>query len=339
MSLWEFVKEKVLYITSLTLVSILNMCIIWVLNPRKSFQLPLLIGSIYIIGAAVPIIFEYATKREFYKDITCIFESLDKKNLIAEMISRPTFKEGIVLYDILKGSNKAMIEKINKYKFMQEEYREYIELWVHEVKTPISASKLIVQNNRNEVMDNICEEIDKIEDFVEQALFYSRSNTVEKDYLIKKVNLEELCFDVLKKNSKIFIHNKVRVETKNLDINVFTDVKWISFMLKQILTNSVKYMNKFEPNIKIIAYKMDNGVVLSVKDNGVGIKKSEFSRIFDKGFTGTNGRCDERSTGMGLYICKKLCTKLNLSIKAYSEYSEGTRVDIIFPKSSMMNVR
>lgn len=339
MKLKEFLKERIVYIVSMSFVLILTTSIILALIPIGGFTLAVLIGFLYIIGAVIPLIYEYVIKNNFYENLIRIFDSLDKKNLIAEMINPPTFKEGIILYDILRSSNKAMLEEINKYKFMQDEYREYLELWVHEIKTPIASSKLIAQNNKSEVMDSISEELERIEEFVEQVLFYSRSNNVEKDYLIKEVNLQKLCFDVLRKNSKLFIQNKIAVETENLDMNVFTDVKWVAFILNQILINSVKYSNKTHPKIKISGKTFENSIVLSVEDNGCGIKESELPRIFDKGFTGTNGRKNERSTGMGLYISKKLCKKLGLSISASSEYGEGTKIIIVFPKNSMMDIR
>lgn len=339
MRFYDFLKERMIYIISMSSVVILTVSIIWALNPVGGPALSILIGILYIIGGAVPLIFEYMAKKDFYLNLLRIFDSLDRKNLIAEMIFPPAFKEGQILYNIIKGSNKAMLEEINKYKYMQEEYREYIELWVHEIKTPIASSRLIGQNNQSDAMDSISEELEKIEVFVEQVLFYSRSNTVEKDYIIKEINLKNLCFNVLRKNSKLFIHNKIGVETENLDITIYSDAKWLSFILNQILTNSVKYSNKPEPKVKISAQGKENCIELWVEDNGIGIEISELPRIFDKGFTGTNGRKNERSTGMGLYICKKLCDKLGLGIKAYSKYGEGTTISIVFPKSSMMDVR
>jgi len=336
--LYDFLKEKTLYIICNTIVVVLTVLIIWALNPVGGPALSTLIGVLYIIGGAVPLTFEYRQKKDFYENLFHIFDSLDRKNLIAEMINPPSFKEGIILYDIIKGSNKAMIEEINKYKYMGEEYREYMELWVHEIKTPIASSKLIAQNNKSYATDSISEELEKIEIFVEQVLFYSRSNNVEKDYIIKEINLQKLCFDVLKKNSKLFIQNKIKVETENLDVTVFSDAKWLEFIFNQILTNSVKYLKPPNPAVKICAATNENSIVLSFEDNGIGIQKSELLRVFDKGFTGTNGRKNERSTGMGLYICKKLCCKLGLEIEAESEYGGGTLIRIVFPKSSMMDV-
>lgn len=339
MSLHEYLKDKAVYIISTTLVNLLAITIIWVLNPAGGPALSIFIGFLYITGTTIPLIVEYISKKDFYRNLLSIFDSLDRKNLIAEMITPPTFTEGIILYDIIKGSNKAMLEEIGKYKNMQEEYREYIELWVHEIKTPIASSMLTAHNNMSNAMARISDELSRIESFVEQVLFYSRSNNVEKDYIINEINLKKLCFDILKKNSKLFIHNKIGVETENLDVVVLSDAKWLGFILNQILTNSVKYSDKPNAGIKISAQKNENNIVLSIEDNGVGINKSELSKIFDKGFTGTNGRKNERSTGMGLYICKKLCDKLGLAINAFSQFNKGTTINITFPKSSMVDIR
>lgn len=337
MSVFDFLKEKLIYVITVILADILAVSIVWALNPVGGPALSLLIGILYIIGVAIPLIVEFISKKEFYLNLLGIFESLDRKNLIAEMITPPAFIEGIILYDIIKGSNKAMLEEIKRYKNMQEEYREYIELWVHEIKTPISSSSLTAQNNKSAAMDRISEELSRIEVYVEQVLFYSRSNNVEKDYIITEINLEKLCFDVLKKNSRLFIQNKVGIETENLDVLVFSDAKWLGFILGQILANSVKYSQKTNARIKISTRENENSVVLKIEDNGTGIIKSELSKIFDKGFTGTNGRKNERSTGMGLYICKKLCDKLGLAIMADSQAGEGTTISIAFPKSSMID--
>lgn len=339
MKLLDYLKDKILYIVAYICVTVITASALVFLSPSGGAALAILFCALYAIGAFVPLIVEYAMKKDFFDGLLGVFESLDRKNLIAEVITPPSFREGLVLYDIIKRSNKAMLEEINRYKRLQEEYREYIELWVHEVKTPISSSRLIVQNNRNEATDNISEELDRIEAYIEQVLFYSRSNTVEKDYIIRETNLQKICYDVLKKNSRVFIHNRIGVMTEGLDLTVYTDEKWLQFIINQLLTNSVKYADKPDAFVKISAKEGENSIILSVADNGTGIPAGELPRIFDKGFTGTNGRRNERSTGIGLYICKKLCLKLGLGISASSVLGEGTTIDIILPKNSLVDVR
>lgn len=338
MKLSDFLKEKITYIVSVILTVTITASFLLILEPGGGPALSFLIVTLYLLGAFIPLASEFIKKRSFYDNLLRIFDSLDKKNLIAEVVLPPDFKEGMILYEIIRGSNKAMLDEIGRFRRMQEEYREYIELWIHEVKTPISSSRLIAQNNKCEAMDSLFEELRKIEAYVEQVLFYSRSSTVEKDYIIKEINLQKLCFDSLKRNAGLFIQNGISVMTEDLDVTVFSDEKWLQFILNQLLTNSVKYSDKPDAFVRIAAQEQENSVLLTVRDNGVGIDKSELPRIFDKGFTGSNGRKNERSTGIGLYICKKLCDKLGLDIKASSEIGEGTLIVITFPKSSMHGI-
>lgn len=198
---------------------------------------------------------------------------------------------------------------------------------------------MIIENNKSKVTKSIDEELDKVENFIEQALFYARSNTVEKDYYIKKVILREIVNESIRKNKNILIQEKITVNIHDVDLEVCTDSKWIVFILNQILQNSIKYKNE-NGNLEIFAKQNNENVVLYVKDNGIGIKRGEISRVFEKGFTGTNGRIsNKKSTGIGLYLCKKLCNKLGIGIELTSVENEGTEVRLIFPQSSYINIK
>lgn len=262
-----------------------------------------------------------------------MLEELEEKYLITEMVKEPEFIEGQILEEI----DKSMTENVNKYKYVQEDYKEYIELWIHEIKMPIATSKMIIENNKNTVTKNINEELDKVENYIEQALFYARSNTVEKDYYIKKSNLKDIVNESIKKNKNILIGEKVLVNIHDLDLEVNTDSKWVIFILNQIIQNSIKYKKmESELNLEIYGKQGKENVILYLKDNGIGIKKGEITRVFEKGFTGTNGRLsNKKSTGIGLYLCKKLCEKLGIAIELNSIYNEGTEVRIVFPKNSL----
>lgn len=195
---------------------------------------------------------------------------------------------------------------------------------------------MIIENNKNDVTKSIDEELQKIEDYTEQALFYARSNTVEKDYYIKKTKLEEIVNESIKKNKGGLIQDKILINIHDVDMEVNTDSKWIVFILNQIIQNSRKYKKQKETlEIEIYAKQNQENVILYVKDNGIGIKEGEISRVFEKGFTGTNGRIsNKKSTGIGLYLSKKLCDKLGIGIEVSSIYNEGTMVKIIFPNGS-----
>lgn len=298
--------------------------------------IPLIIMGLYMIS----IIIEYFKRKKFYDNLLKMLEELDEKYLITEIIKTPNFLEGQIFKNSLEQIDKSMLENVNKYKYMTEDYKEYIELWIHEIKIPIAASKMVIENNKNAITKSIDEELDKVENYIEQALFYARSNTVEKDYYIRKVVLKEIVNESIKKNKSSLIQEKISIDIHDLDIEVNTDNKWIVFILNQIIQNSIKYRKKENSVIEIYANQGKENVILYIKDNGIGIKQGEITRVFEKGFTGTNGRLsNKKSTGIGLYLCKKLCNKLGIGIELNSVQNEGTEVMLIFPQSSYIELK
>ena len=294
--------------------------------------IPISILCAYIIGMVV----SYYKRKNFYNKIFNTLDDLDKKYLISEMIGNPEFLDGKLLKEILEEASKSMTEHVNEFKFLMEDYKEYIELWIHEIKIPIATSKMIIENNKNEVTKSIDEELDKIDDYTEQALFYARSNTVEKDYIIKRTNLEKIVNTVIMKNKNEFIQEKIHLDIHDTNVEVGTDSKWVIFILNQIIHNSIKYKKQDETlQIEIFAKRNKENIILYIKDNGIGIKKGEITRVFEKGFTGSNGRIlNKKSTGIGLYLCKKLCDKLGMAIELNSEEDVGTEIKLVFPQNS-----
>ncbi len=330
----DFLKDKIITIIIL-LFAITTIEIFLLVYPIANFiriYIPVVILSIYIIG----ILIEYLIKRNFYTNLIMTLDELEEKYLITEIIKSPNFIEGKILKNSLEQIDKSMLENVNKYKYMVEDYKDYIELWIHEIKTPIATSKMIIENNKNDVTKSIDEELDKIENYIEQALFYARSSTVEKDYYIRKSNLQDIVNESIKKNKNILIAEKISLNIHDLNCTVNTDGKWVVFILNQIIQNSTKYIKKDAPSqIEIYAKQGKENVILYIKDNGIGIKKGEITRVFEKGFTGTNGReTNKKSTGIGLYLCKKLCDKLGIAIELNSVQNEGTEVRLVFPNSS-----
>lgn len=333
----DYIKEKMVLIigTILALVSVE----ILLLAYNISILIRVYCAFIIVFVMALAILIEYKKKKDYYNELIKNMEELKEKYLISEIIKTPNFIEGKILKDILQDTGKSMLENVNYYKNIQEDYKEYIELWIHEVKIPIAASKMIIENNKNEVTKSIDEELDKVENYTEQALFYARSNAVEKDYIINKTNLKEIVNGAILKNKTTLLNEKVSIELSNLkDEEVYTDSKWAVFIINQIIQNAIKYSKKENKKIEISSHEKNDKVILYIKDNGIGIKKGEITRVFERGFTGENGRIiGQKSTGIGLYLCKKLCDRLGLGIELNSEKDKGTEVRIIFPKSSYTN--
>lgn len=298
--------------------------------------IPHIIMGLYVVSIAI----EYFKKKKFYDNLSNMLEELEEEYLITEIINTPDFLEGKILKNTIETIDKSMLENVNKYKYMTEDYKEYIELWIHEIKIPIATSKMVIENNKNAITKSIDEELDKVENYIEQALFYARSNTVEKDYYIRKVVLKEIVNESIKKNKSSLIQEKISIDIHDLDIEVNTDNKWIVFILNQIIQNSIKYRKKEKSIIEIYANQGKENVILYIKDNGIGIKQGEITRVFEKGFTGTNGRLsNKKSTGIGLYLCKKLCNKLGIGIELNSVQNEGTEIRLVFPQSSYVELK
>lgn len=339
MTFLKFIKEKILTIILIvfSLITIEIFFMTYPLNTYIKIYTPIIIITSYLIG----LIYEYNKKKKYYNYLEKMLNHLKEKYLITEVIKKPEFIEGKILYETLEQINKSMHENVNKYKYNVKDYKDYIELWIHEIKIPLATSKMIIENNKNNATRSIEEELDKLENYIDQALYYARSNTVEKDYYIKKSNLKELVNESIKKNKTMLIQEKVEINTHDLNNIIYTDSKWIIFILNQLIQNSVKYKNK-ERTLEIEMFSKENkdNTILYIKDNGIGIKKNEINRIFEKGFTGTNGRLsNKKSTGIGLYLCKKLCDKLGISIELDSKENEFTEIKIIFPNSSYINLK
>lgn len=277
----------------------------------------------------------YMKKYRYYKNVKTKLDMLEQKCMITEMLELPDFAEGEFLYEMLQMCNKSMNDEILKYKTEAAGYREYIEMWIHEVKTPLAAAKLILENHPSEITQAMDEEMQQINYYLEQALYYARSNSVEKDYLVKELNLKEVVENAVKANARSLIGNKVKIKMQDLDQMIFSDEKWILFILNQVICNAVKY-KKEEAEISFCARSEKNQILLEIKDNGIGISAKDLPRVMDKGYTGTTGRNYQKSTGMGLYLCRKLCEKLQLSLKIESEEMKYTIVTIGFPRNSMI---
>ena len=332
----DFIKDKIWLIVLLVLavLSIEILLLAYHILPIIRIYIALII----IIVVTIALSIEFYKKKNFYNKLKEDLEDLSEKYLISEIINTPDFTEGKILKEVIQETGKSMIENVNIYKRNQEDYKEYIELWIHEIKIPIATSKLIIENNKSKVTRSINEELDKIENYTEQALYYARSNDANKDYIITKTSLKEIVNTAILKNKTSLLSNKVTIElNENIDKEVYTDSKWAIFILNQIIQNSIKYAKEEDKKIEIFSDEKKDKTILYIKDNGIGIKKGEITRVFDKGFTGENGRLiGKKSTGIGLYLCKKLCDKLGLGIELNSEIDVGTEVRIIFPRNSYM---
>lgn len=335
MKLSEYIKDKINYILALATYIIIISTYLKAINLAYStiFIVIFITCTFFIVAFLI----SYYKTSKYLKNIEKTMDKLPEKYLITEILQKPRSAEKLAYYRILKKANKSMLENVTDIKEKQKDYKEYIESWVHEIKIPITSAKLLCENNKSEITNKIDEDIEEVNNYVEQALFYARMDQVSNDFMIREINLNEVIKNVLAKNKKIMIQNNMKVEINGVNINCYTDEKWLEFILNQIITNSIKYRNNNNAVIRINAIENKENIVLKIKDNGIGIKKSEIDRIFDKGFTGTNGRNQKKSTGIGLYLCKRLCKGIGMEIDANSKENEYTEIVIIIPRAKKIS--
>lgn len=333
MSLNDYLKDRI-GVVFLNIIALTTL-IIFLFSVGNNFEVIKTVVIVWILVLIIFITYEYKKRKVYFETLLKYIDNLDKKYLISEIIDIPPYIDAIPYYYLLKKASKSMRDEINNEKTKRIKYKEYIEQWVHEVKTPISLIKLIEENNRTTKSSAVLMQLEDIDRYVEQALFYARSEDVEKDYFIKEISLEECVNSVITKNKQGFILNGIDIEISDIDKNIYCDIKWLEFILNQIIVNSIKYKNNENPMVKINSIDIKNGIQLIIEDNGIGIPQNEISRVFEKGFTGNKGRINSKSTGIGLYLCKKLCDKLGLLISIESKEKLYTKVIITFSKGSL----
>ena len=280
-------------------------------------------------------VYDYRKCQRRLKELNAVMDGLNEKYLFGECAPPPKDAFERALFALFRRSGKSMIETVSDAQAAGREYREYVESWVHEIKTPITAATLICRNMGGENKDKLLRELGQIEAHVERALFYARAESPEKDCLIRQCSLHQIVSDAIKNHQTLLIGQGVRIETEGFgsresEYPVYTDAKWASFIIGQILQNAARYHGE-EPVISLTAMTLGKQVQLSIKDNGIGIPAHELPRVFDRGFTGKNGRARGGSTGMGLYLCRRLTAFLQMDLKITSTEGTGTEVSLTFP--------
>ena len=225
----------------------------------------------------------------------------------------------------------AMVKKLKRLLDESETARrddakesmDYYTTWVHQIKTPISTMKMMLEGEDSEESRSLLSELFRIEQYAEMALSYIRLGDDSSDYVFREYDLDGIIRDSVRKYAPQFIRKKIGLNYGGTDVKVLTDEKWLRFVIEQVLSNSIKYTREGSVTITVTPEK-----VLKIADTGIGIAPEDVPRIFEKGFTGYNGRSDKKSTGLGLYLCKTACSRLSHKISAESEPGKGTVISI-----------
>lgn len=292
------------------------------------FQTVLFILAVWLLVLISSLLFFYFSRKKYLDKLLDMAEQLEERYLLPEIMQEPERADEQVFYQLMKMAEKSMLERIGEVQRERQEYKEYIEQWIHEIKTPITAIKLICENNRCSFTRDLMAELENINRFTEQALYYARSEHTEKDYSVREIRLSDVVHGAIADNKYLLRQNNVAVTVGQVEYNIYSDDKWLRFILDQLISNAIKYRTD-KPNLHFFAVKESDRIILSVEDNGIGIPQSDLPRIFEKGFTGKNGRTIHSSTGIGLYLCKRLGDKLGIGITACSK-GKGTIVSLSF---------
>jgi len=283
-------------------------------------------GLLCFVAALITSIIDFNNCRKSYIDLKHL-----ESNILNSMEDLPKSLDIRVEYYqkiIERLNNEVEKLKIEDNKKM-EGLVDYYSMWIHQIKTPIAAINFLLDNEEIDVKA-FRQELFKIERYVEMVLTYIRLGSETSDYVITSINLDEVVRENIKKYATLFINKKIKLNYVSHETYVISDKKWLGFAFEQLLSNAIKYTKSGgEISINISESK------LVIEDNGIGIYEEDLPRIFEQSFTGLNGRYEKKSSGLGLYLCKKTLDKLQHKIEITSEVNKGTKVIVSFPKKDM----
>ena len=283
-----------------------------------------------ILCAFIGLIYICINFINYYKKHIQLYKLQNEISISLENLPSPKTLMEEDYTNLILNLNKEYKTYISKSDIAKSDMIDYYTMWVHQIKTPISAMKLLIQTSESEISSDLSSELFKIEQYVEMVLSYIRLGSNENDFVIKEYDLDNIVRQAIRKYAPLFIRKKINLDFQPTTYKVLTDEKWLVFVIEQLLSNAIKYTNKG----KISIYPLEDKKLV-IEDTGIGISQEDIPRIFDKGFTGYNGRTDKKATGLGLYLCKNILDKLSHKISIESEVGVKTKVILDL---SMLNV-
>lgn len=327
-----YLKDRAPFIILTCLFVFFLVGILSILNVSESGIFFIVLAA--VVGAFAFLVFDYVRQATFWRKMEQVAKNLEKGVHFNDLVDDPSFLSGRIARDVARTISSADNQEITDLKAGVRANAEYIELWVHEAKTPLAAAQLISKRMTGSDALALRRELERMAALIEQALFAARTESLASDYLIREVDLLELIKEACKTHMHYLTSRGVALEFHiEPDLCVYADKTWLEFIITQIVINAAKYDSTL---ISFSAYESEQEsssscTVLEIKDNGCGIPASDVPRVFDRGFTGEVGRAHGSATGMGLYLAARMCASMGLSILLASEEGVGTRVQISFP--------
>ena len=340
--LTNFIKQNYIWILMIVTMSCIHLLYMYLIGARKQDVVyAAVLDAILLLITVLVGFFRYSSK------VKALSNALERP--VEEQAQLPEATDDVeILYQrLLENQSIARSESESSAAIRQSQMRDYYSMWVHQIKTPISAMKLLLEAEREELGLFICDEeqqaslkelsdnvasfedeLFRIEEYVSMALQYQRVSSTENDFVLEKVSVDGVIRDTIKKYAKIMIRRHIGINYSGTGQEVYTDGKWLAFMLEQILSNAIKYTPQGFVTIETAEEK--DRFFITIKDTGIGIKAEDLPRVFEKGYTGYNGHADKKATGIGLYLCRQMADKLGHTIRMESEIGKGTKVWIGF---------
>lgn len=323
-----FIKDNLGYITIYFISVLLTLGYLALLGFMKVSEcIYMALVNTFILSCFL--FFRYYKNKQIYRLLENGLNNLDESfidlgsSILGENIS-----------NVLKQEHNLYEAEILKCNNAYNEHIAFINQWVHQMKTPLSVIQLQLQEYEGEEpFDGMKGEISKLNKGLNMAMYFARLNSFQKDFIVEKFSLYKLVMNKVNEEKQMFIKNRIMPKVEiDESIEVYSDDKWMKFILEQLIVNGVKYSKNHSKELIIRAQEKENTVKLSVIDKGVGIPKKDIKRVFDPFFTGENGRKFGESTGMGLYMVKKICDNLEHKVFIDSKVGEGTTVSIVMKK-------
>jgi len=310
--------------------------LLWLTNDKAFIYIfpTMIIGSLILYFAIIFILYKDDLKREEAINNFLNEPTKDKENEIIRLFNYEEAK-------VIKNIGEILREKqntINTYKQGINEYEEYVEAWAHEIKTPLALMTFVLDNRKEEISEMAYKRLQysrtKMQEDIERMLYYARLKSTCNDYFFKEISLKESCIEIIEEYKAILQENGIGVVLDIKDYNVLSDKRGIQFIIRQVISNAIKYKNieVSKKQIVISSDENEKNIRLNIRDNGIGVKAYDLPFIFEKGFTGEIGEQRKNSTGMGLYLAKQVADGLKINLEVNENYTEGFEISLTFPK-------
>ncbi len=307
----------------LTMLFFFTVCLLYQFNNLQSL---IYAFFVWAFSALCFVAYDFIRYVKKYRVLQIAFENIEN---MSELLPNPSGVHEHQYRQIIDYLTEELRQLRSDVNMKDTDMTDYYTMWAHQIKIPIAAMRLLLQNSEEKPL--LSEELFKIEHYVDMVLYYQRLDSITSDFLFKKYDLSDIVKQALKKHSMFFINSRLSLDLEDFSLSVVTDEKWLLFVIGQIFSNAIKYTTL--GGISIHLETAGLRTLLVIEDTGIGIRPEDLPRIFERGYTGYNGRLDKKSTGIGLYLCKQILKKLSHTIEVTSVVGKGTKVTIGFSES------